>query len=84
MTGLRSWGTMGHECEMGFADLFRLARKRTWTSDEEDAFQSMDQDARNAAVRQLAQEAGCVRTADRVGTDGATYTAFWLEDLVGS
>jgi uncharacterized protein YbjQ (UPF0145 family) len=84
MTGLRSWGTLGHECEMSFADLFRLARKRAWTSDEEDAFQAMDQDARNAAVKQLAQEAGCVRMADRVGADGVIYTAFWLEGLTES
>lgn len=70
---------MGHECEMGFSDLFRLARKRAWTSDEENAFQALDQDARNTAVRQLAQEAGGVRTEDRRGTDGLIYTAFWLE-----
>ena len=75
---------MGHECEMGFSDLFRLARKRAWTSDEEDAFRALDQDARNTAVRQLAQEAGCVRTEDRRGTDGLIYTAFWLEDPAGS
>ena len=76
--------TMGHECEMGFADLFRLARKRIWTTEEKDAFQALGQDARNAAVKQLAQEAGCVRTADRLGTDGAIYTAFWLESLIES
>ena len=76
--------TMGYECEMGFADLFRLARKRIWTAEEKDAFQALDQDARNTAVRQLAQEAGCVRTEDRRGTDGLIYTAFWLEDPAGS
>jgi hypothetical protein len=69
---------------MGFADLFRLARKRIWTTEEKDAFQALDQDARNAAVKQLAQEAGCVRTADRLGTDGLIYTAFWLESLIES
>jgi hypothetical protein len=84
MTGLSSWGTMGHECEMGFADLFRLARKRIWTPEEKGAFQALDQDARNAAVKKLAQEAGCVRTADRLGTDGVTYTAFWVEGLIES
>ena len=40
----------------------------------------MNQEARNAAVVALAREAGGVRTEDRVGTDGVTYTAFWLED----
>ena len=65
---------------MGFADLFRLARKRIWTTEEKDAFQALNQDARNAAVKQLAQEAGCVRTADRLGADGVIYTAFWRED----
>lgn len=75
---------MRPECEMGFADLFRLARKRIWTTEEKDAFQALDQEARNAAVKQLAQEAGCVRTADRLGTDGVIYTAFWLENLIES
>jgi hypothetical protein len=70
---------MGHECEMGFADLFRLARKRAWTSGEEDRFRALDREARNTAVRQLALEAGCVRTEDRRGTDGLIYTAFWFE-----
>jgi uncharacterized protein YbjQ (UPF0145 family) len=69
---------------MGFAELFRLARKRIWTTEEKDAFQALDQEARNAAVKQLAQEAGCVRTADRLGTDGVIYTAFWLENLIES
>lgn len=69
---------------MGFADLFRLARKRIWTTEEKDAFQALDQDARNAAVKQLAREAGCVRTADRLGTDGLIYTAFWLESPIES
>ncbi|MGB5674832.1 MAG: hypothetical protein WBO43_09820 [Gemmatimonadota bacterium] len=75
---------MGHECEMGFSDLFRLARKRAWTSDEEDTFKALEQDARNEAVRQLAQESGCVRTENRRGTDGVIYTAFWLEGPVES
>ena len=77
-------GAMGHECEMSFSELFRLARKRAWTSDEEDAFQALDQDARNTAVRELAREAGCVRTEDRRGTDGLLYAAFWREEPTGS
>ena len=47
--------------------------------DEQARFQAMDQDARNAMVKQLAQEAGCIRTEDRRGTDGLIYTAFWVE-----
>ena len=71
---------MGRDCSLGFADLFRLAKKRDWTPAEERAFQEMDQEARNAAVVALAREAGGIRTEDRVGTDGVIYTAFWLED----
>ena len=29
-------------------------------------------------VRELAREAGGIETADRVGTDGQVYTAFWV------
>jgi len=71
---------MGRDCSLGFADLFRLAKKRDWTPDEERAFQAMGQQARNATVIALAREAGGIRTEERVGTDGVTYTAFWLED----
>ena len=67
-------------CTVGFADLFRLARKRGWTAEEERAFQSMTQPERNAAVLELAREAGGIRTEDRLGTDGQVYTAFWLEE----
>lgn len=71
---------MGRECRIGFAELFRLARKREWTPEEERQFQALDQEARNEAVRQLGREAGCIRTEDRRGTDGKIYTAFWIED----
>ena len=71
---------MGGDCSLGFADLFRLAKKRSWTPDEERVFQALDQEARNAAVAELAREAGGIRTENRVGTDGVIYTAFWLED----
>lgn len=67
-------------CDLGFADLFRLAKKRDWTPDEERTFQALDQAGRNAAVVMLAREAGGIRIDDRVGTDGITYTAFWRED----
>ena len=69
------------DCSLGFADLFRLAKKRDWSPEEERAFQALDQDGRNAAVVELAREAGGIRTEERVGTDGVTYTAFWREDL---
>jgi hypothetical protein len=71
---------MGRECSLGFADLFRLAKKRGWTLDEERTFQALTQPERNAAVLELAREAGGIRTEDRIGTDGQVYTAFWLED----
>ena len=71
---------MGRECSIGFADLFRLARKRDWTAEEELAFQVLTQPERNAAVLDLAREAGGIRTEDRIGTDGQVYTAFWLEE----
>lgn len=71
---------MRPDCSLGFADLFRLAKKRDWTRAEERVFQALDQEGRNAAVVELAREAGGIRTEDRVGTDGVIYTAFWLED----
>ena len=64
---------------MSFADLFRAARKRAWTEEERAGFAALDQPARNAMVKQLAAEAGDIRTEDRRGTDGLMYTAFWRE-----
>jgi len=66
-------------CSMGSAELFQLAKGRAWTEEEVREFQALDQPGRNRMVKQLAAEAGCVRTADRVGTDGVVYTAFWRE-----
>ena len=71
---------MGRECAIGFAELFRLAKKRGWTAEEERAFQALNQPARNAAVLELAREAGGIHTEDRLGSDGLVYTAFWLEE----
>ena len=71
---------MGRECAIGFADLFRLAKKRGWTAEEARAFQSLTQPERNAAVLELAREAGGIHTEDRLGSDGLVYTAFWLEE----
>lgn len=69
---------MSGNCCMGFRELFELAKKRPWTSDEERAFAALDQDARNIAVKSLAAEAGCVQTEERRGSDGVVYTAFWM------
>ena len=71
---------MEQGCTIGFADLFRLAKKRGWTAEEERAFQAMTQPQRNSEVKELAREAGGIRTEDRIGTDGLVYTAFWLEE----
>lgn len=67
-------------CCMSFRELFMRARGRAWTSDEERSFQALDQPTRNALVKQLAAEAGDVATADRRGSDGQLYTAFWVAD----
>jgi len=71
---------MGQECRYSFSDLFRLAHDRDWTEEEKSAFMVLDQGARNCAVKRLADKAGCIRTEDRLGTDGMTYTAFWVEE----
>lgn len=70
---------MGRECQYSFDELFRLAKGREWTAEEKCAFMALDQDTRNREVRRLADQAGCVSTEDRPGTDGKTYTAFWVE-----
>ena len=75
---------MEQGCTIGFADLFRLAKKRGWTAEEERAFQAMTQPQRNSEVKELAREAGGIRTEDRIGTDGLVYTAFWLEESPGN
>ncbi len=69
----------GKECAYSFADLFMLARKRTWTEEERAYFAALDQTDRNHVVRQLAAEAGNVVTEDKIGSDGTVYTAFWVD-----
>jgi hypothetical protein len=64
---------------MAFAELFRLAKGREWTEEEVREFQALDQQGKNQVVKQLAAEAGGIRTEDQVGTDGVIYTAFWKE-----
>lgn len=66
-------------CSMGFAELFWLAKGREWTEEEVRGFQALDQEGKNQVVKQLAAEAGCVRTEDQIGIDGVVYTAFWRE-----
>jgi hypothetical protein len=66
-------------CSMGFAELFQLAKGREWTEEEVQGFAALDQQGKNRVVKQLAAEAGCIRTEDQVGTDGVVYTAFWKE-----
>ena len=70
---------MGQECRYSFDDLFRLAHGRDWTEAEKSAFMVLEQNARNREVKRLADQAGCVRTEDRLGSDGLMYTAFWVE-----
>ena len=70
---------MGPECQYSFDDLYQLAHQREWTRDEKAAFMALDQAGKNLEVKRLAEIAGCVRTEDRLGTDGVCYTAFWVE-----
>ncbi|MBX3357115.1 MAG: hypothetical protein KF745_01675 [Phycisphaeraceae bacterium] len=64
---------------MSFRDLFVAAKGREWTEEEVLEFQAFDQEGKNRMVKQLAAEAGGIRTEDQVGTDGVVYTAFWRE-----
>lgn len=70
---------MSRDCELGFADLFRMAHGRAWTAQEARMFADMGQQDRNEAVKDWAGRADGIVTEDRVGTDGITYTAFWLD-----
>lgn len=66
-------------CSIGFRDLFLLAKGREWTPEEVQSFKALDQEGKNRMVKQLAAQAGCIRTEDQVGPDGVVYTAFWRE-----
>jgi hypothetical protein len=70
---------MNRECQYSFDDLFRLANGRQWTAEEKQAFLEMDQPTRNREVKRLAHKAACIRTEDRLGSDGLIYTAFWVD-----
>ena len=69
----------GPECCFSFQDLFTAAEGRIWTADEETEFQSLTQRERNEWVSKLAAKAPQFRTQDKVGDDGITYRAFWIE-----
>ena len=69
----------GLECCFSFHDLFTAAEGRMWTPEEETTFRSLTQDERNEWVTKLAAKAPQFRTKDKVGDDGITYRAFWIE-----
>ncbi len=72
---------MSRECQYSYADLFEAVHGRAWTDAERGAFEALTQPQRNAWVKELASASGgAAGTEDRVGTDGQTYTAFWLVD----
>jgi len=50
-----------------------------WTPEEEQVFSGLTQEERNEWVSRLAQKAPQFKTQDKVGTDGITYRAFWIE-----
>lgn len=69
----------GPECCFSFEDLFTAAEGRMWTSVEEATFTSLTHDERNEWVSKLAAKAPQFQTKDKVGDDGVTYRAFWIE-----
>lgn len=73
------YNVLGPECCFSFADLFNAAEGRTWTPDEESIFRALSQSEKNEWVSRLAAKASQFRTEDKVGTDGVTYRAFWIE-----
>ena len=72
----------GPECCFSFADLFSAAEGRHWTPTEEKVFQNLNQEERNEWVSRLAEKAPQFKTQDKVGTDGVTYRAFWIESTL--
>jgi hypothetical protein len=69
---------MGRECDYSFADLFRMVHDRSWTADEQRAFEALTQPQRNQWVREMAAKSGgSIVIEDRRGSDGEIYTAFW-------
>jgi hypothetical protein len=66
---------------MSFADLHLRAKGRQWREEEVEAFRLMSQAEKNKWVLAMAAEADGVKTEQRIGTDGVTYIAFWVDDL---
>lgn len=69
----------GPECCFSFEDLFISAEGRPWTSEEELVFKNLNQDERNEWVSTLANKAPQFKTQDKIGDDGVTYRAFWID-----
>ena len=69
----------GPECAFSFQDLFHAAEGRSWTTEEELNFVNLTQDERNEWVSNLTAKAPQFRTQDKVGDNGITYRAFWIE-----
>ncbi len=68
----------GPECCFSFEDLFIAAEGRRWTTDEALEFKQLSQDQKNERVTDLVNKAPQFITADRFGTDGVLYRAFWI------
>lgn len=66
---------MGDECSFGFADLYKAAFGHNPPDSVIMELLSLDQETKNAKVRQWAALAGW-GTDERRGTDGLMYTAF--------
>jgi hypothetical protein len=66
---------MGIECAYSFTDLYQAAFGRLPSREEMVAFGSVNQESRNAQVREWARIAGW-ETKDKNGSDGRVYTAF--------
>jgi hypothetical protein len=67
---------MGIECAYSFNDLHLAANGKGLSAQESESFLLLDQNERNALVKQWAELAGWL-VEDRVGSDGLVYTAFW-------
>ena len=66
---------MSIECAYSFYDLFAAAFKRRPTIEETAHFENLSQEKKNGLVKEWAREAAW-ETKDKVGSDGASYTAF--------
>ena len=69
----------GPECCFSYRDLFSVAEGRIWTPEEEIVFKNLTQVERNKWVSKLVTKAPQFQTKEKVGDDGVTYLAFWIE-----